>query len=140
MVTYGDYFPRKVLYNCGVSPDRKLFENGEMAYTGMQRIEKIHSDMSEIYQTLYRGHTEKNAGESKVNFADYQVERRIVSAFYDSGVLSNAERDYFQSQTLQNVDERERICVEEANILSEATKSNKVDAPIKMPVTRNIRQ
>jgi hypothetical protein len=60
MVRYGDYFSRKTLHYCGVSPEEKLFKKDETIYTGTQRMEKIRSDMLEIYQTLYRGHTEKN--------------------------------------------------------------------------------
>lgn len=140
MVTYGDYFSRKTLYNCGVSPDEKLLKKDEMAYTGMQRMGKIRSEMSEIYQTLYRGYTENTAGQAKEKFTDLQVERKIVAAFYDSGILNNAERDYFYSQTLQNVSEREQICVEEANTSAQTVKSQKVEAQIKTPVSRNIRQ
>ena len=30
MVTYGDYFPKRVLHYCGISPEQKLFKNEEM--------------------------------------------------------------------------------------------------------------
>ena len=93
MVTYGDYFSRKTLYHCGVSPDEKMFKNDEMTYTGTQRTEKIRVEMSGIYQTLYRGYTNNSARNAGGSFADFHVERGIVSAFYDSGILNNAERD-----------------------------------------------
>lgn len=140
MVTYGDYFSRKTLYYCGVSPDQKLFDNEGTTYAGMQRMEKLRSDMSEIYKTLYRGHTMNGAGQPNVDFADLQVERKIVAAFYDAGVLNNAERDYFKTQSLQSLDEREKICVEEANTSLETVKSQKVSAQVKMPLSRNMRQ
>lgn len=139
MVTYGDYFSRKTLYSCGVSPNAILLNNAETTYTGTKRTQNIRSDMSKIYQTLFRGYAE-NKGESKTDFKDLQVERKIVSAFYDSGVLSNAERDYFQTQALQGLDEREKICVEEANVSAETATSKKVDAPINIPTARNVRQ
>lgn len=140
MVTYGDYFPKRVLHYCGVSPEQALFKNEGMTYTGAQRTEKIRSEIAEIYQTLYRGHTEKNVGETKSDFADFQVERRIVSALYDSGVLSNAERDYFYTQAVQGVDERERICVEEANAMTTTAKAQKVAPQVKAISARDIRQ
>ena len=140
MVTYGDYFPKRVLHYCGVSPEQKLFKNEEMTYAGTQRMEKIRSEIAEIYQTLYRGHTENNAGEKKGAFADFQVERRIVSAFYDSGIVNNAERDYLHTQAVQALDEREQICVEEANASMESSKTQKVDSPIKMPRSRDMHQ
>ena len=139
MVTYGDYFSRKVLYNCGISPDRKMFEKEGTTYTGMQRTERIRSDISEIYQTLYRGHTEKNAGKAKEDFANFQLEKKIVAAFYDSGNLSNTERDYFLNQAI-SVDQREQICVEEANASNEIFKAQKLDSQVKIPSARNLRQ
>lgn len=140
MVTYGDYFPRRVLYNCGIPPEQKLFKNEEMTYTGAQRTEKIRLEIAEIYQTLYRGHTQNNAGKTKGEFADFQVERRIVSALYDSGILSNAERDYFHAQVAQGVEEREKICVEEANNAMTTQKTQQVDAQVKTLSARNVRQ
>jgi hypothetical protein len=139
MITYGDYFSRKTLYSCGVSVDKKLFKNDETAYTGTQRIEKIRSDMSEIYQTLHDGYTENTTAENKAAFADFRVERKIVAAFYDSGILSKAEREYFQTQTLENVDEREQISVEEANATSVTTQAKRVEAQAKTPAARDIR-
>jgi hypothetical protein len=138
MVTYGDYFSRKVLHSCGISPDQTLLNKEDNAHTGMQRTENIRSEMSNIYQTLYRGYTEKNASAEKERFDDFQIERKIVSAFYDSGILSNAERDYFQTQALQTSNERERICVEEANVSAGQVKAQQIDAQVKTPLARKI--
>ena len=138
MVTYGDYFSRKVLHDCGISPEAILFDKEENTHTGMQRTENIRLQMSEIYQTLYRGYAEKNASPANENFNNFQIERKIVAAFYDSGILNNAERDYFQTQNLQATDEREKISVEEASVSTEMIKSQKVDAQVKMPLARKI--
>ena len=138
MVTYGDYFPKRVLHYCGVSPEQKLFKNEEVTYAGTQRMEKIRSEVAEIYQTLYRGRTEKNVGETKSDFADFQVERRIVSAFYDSGIVNNAERDYLHTQAVQAFDEREQICVEEANTMTATAKAQKVAPQTKILSARNV--
>ena len=139
MVRYGDYFSRKTLHYCGVSPEEKLFKKDETAYTGTQRMEKIRLDISKIYQTLYRGYTENSASQSTMDFSDLQVERKIVTAFYDSGMLNNAERDYFYSQNLQSI-EREQISVEEANTLSQTGRSQKPESQVKTPLLRNVRQ
>jgi hypothetical protein len=128
MVTYGDYFSRKVLHNCGVSPTQILFHKDETPYPGTQRTENIRSKMAEIYQTLYRGYTDKNSTEPKEGFDSLQIKNKIISAFYDSGVLSNVERDYFQTQDLQGLNDRERLCVEEANLSVEKVKVERVDA------------
>jgi hypothetical protein len=137
MVTYGDYFSRKMLHQCGVSPTETLFHKEENANTGTQRIENIRLKMSEIYQTLYRGYTEKKAA-AKESFDNFRIESKIVSAFYDSGILSNAERDYFQRQTQRTSPEREQICVEEANALTDVSKAQKVEEPAKMPLKRDV--
>ena len=138
MVTYGDYFSRKVLHNCGVSPDKTLFDKEESTHTGMQRTENIRSKMSEIYQNLYRGYATRNASAQKEDFDSFQIDRKIVAAFYDSGILNNAERDYFHTQTLHSLTEREKICVEEANASTAAIKAQKVDVQIKTPLVRKI--
>ena len=138
MVTYGDYFSRRVLHSCGVSSDAAMLKNDGASYDGAQRMDKIRSDMSDIYQTLYRGYSEKNTANSNGNFEELQVERKIVAAFYDSGVLSSAEREYFQAQSLTNTEERERICVEEAGIMAQAVKAQRIEAPVKAPLTRDV--
>jgi UDP-galactopyranose mutase len=140
MVTYGDYFSRKVLHQCGVSPSETLLNKEESTYAGMRRTENIRLKMSEIYQTLYRGYAEKNMSTMKEVFDDLKIGRKIVSAFYDSGILNNAERDYFQTLPLQGVNEREQICVEEANMSMATTKSQKIDVQVKAPVERKISQ
>lgn len=139
MVKYGDYFSRKTLHYCGVSPEEKLFKKDEMIYTGTQRMEKIRLNISKIYQTLYRGYTENSASQSTMDFSDLQMERKIITAFYDSGMLNNAERDYFYSQNLQSI-EREQISVEEANTLSQTGRSQKPESQVKTLLLRNVRQ
>ena len=139
MVTYGDYFSRRILHFCGIPSDKILLEKDEKSYTGMGRTEKLRADMQEIYQVLRGGFAGKNGSSSQDSFDNLGIERKILSAFYDSGILNNAERDYFYSQTLQTVSEREQICVEEANMPAKTAKTQKMEAPIKTPVLRNIR-
>ena len=138
MVTYGDYFSRKMLHTCGVSPSEILFNKDENPHTGMGRTENIRLRMSEIYQNLYRGYAEKNPSAVKEDFDGLGVERRIVASFYDSGILSNAERDYFQTQSLQSVNVREKICVEEAGVSMQDVKMQRVDEQVKTPLTRKM--
>ena len=138
MVRYGDYFSRKVLHNCGISADKAMFEKVEMNYEGMQRLDKIRASMTEIYQTLFSGYEKNNAVSKNSSFEDYKVEGKIINAFYDSGVLNNAEREYFQTQTLQSKTEREQICVEEANAFTGTTKAQKVEEITKNPLKKDV--
>lgn len=139
MVTYGDYFSRKVLHYCGVSPNETMFHKEESVHTDMNRTENIRLKMSEIYQTLYQGFARNNA-DLKGGFDELQVERKIVASFYDSGILNNAERDYFQTQSLRDMTEREQISVEEASLSAEPTKIQKVAVQAKVPLERKMRQ
>ena len=139
-MVYGDYFSRKVLHFCGIPSDKILLEKDEKSYTGMGRTEKLRADMQEIYQTLRDGFADKNGSSSQGSFDDLGIERKILSAFYDSGILTNAERDYFQTQIAPSVDVREQICVKEADSVSETEKSMRVDSQAKSPLIRNIRQ
>ena len=136
MVKYGDYFSRKVLYNCGISPDKTMFSKESKNYVGEQRTEQLRSTMSDIYQTLSSGYSDKNANSTNEDISKLNFERKIVNAFYDSGILTNAERDYFQTQSLQLV-ERESICVEEANFSVQTAQSQRVEPQIQAPVMRN---
>ena len=136
MVKYGDYFSRKVLHNCGVSPDKAMFSLDAKNYAGVQRTEQLRSDMSNIYQTLYSGYEEKNA--SMVDIDKLNLEHKIVTAFYDSGILSNAERDYFQTQSLR-MNEREQICVDEAIFSEQSAISERVEPQIDAPALRSVR-
>ena len=139
-MVYGDYFSRKVLHFCGIPSDKILLEKDEKSYTGMGRTEKLREKMQGIYQTLRGGFVGKNGSSAQGAFDDLGIERKILSAFYDSGILTNAERDYFQTQTAQAVDVREQICVQEANFVSETENSSRVDSQAKLPLIRNIRQ
>ena len=138
MVTYGDYFSRKVLYHCGVSPNENLFKKEESTDTGTSRTENIRLKMQEIYQNLYRGYEQKNVSQARGNFEDFQIERKIVAAFYDSGILSNSERDYFQTQDLKSFVAREQICVEEANASASPVKAQKVAVQANKTLERKI--
>ncbi len=138
MITYGDYFSRRTLHSCGISPDKMMIKKDEMAHTGMQRMDKIRTCMSDIYKTLCTGYAEKNAAEK--DFSSLNVEGKIVSAFYDSGLINSAEKDVLAAQTMHVAGDREQICVEEATVVADAVKAPKVDTQVKMPTIRNIQQ
>ena len=138
MVKYGDYFSRKVLHNCDISPNEILLYKDGTPQPGMHRTENIRLQMMEIYQTLYRGYTGKNSTATKEEFDTFHIKSKIVSAFYDSGTITNSERDYFQKQELQISGERERICVGEADLSAGEVKTGKVDVQINVSLERKI--
>ena len=77
MVTYGDYFSRKTLHNCGVSPNTTLFKKEENTDTGMQRTENIRSKM------ILQVHDE-------LNFSVYPEEKEKVQQI----VIEEMEKAY----------------------------------------------
>lgn len=140
MLRYGDYFSRKTLYRVGLSPDERLPIKGEDAYLGDKRKGLILSDMKGIYQTFVSALNKNNVNSPKEVLSQLNVERKIVSAFYDTGVLTNEERDYFRVQSLENEPMREQIFVEEAGELSSALKSSAHSPSIKSPVVEKVKR
>lgn len=143
MLKYGDYFSRKTLNYCGISPDASLSIKGEDGYIGKNRHDNIRADMSEIYQSFYTAISGKSTTSPRAELEKLRVEGRIVSAFYDAGVLTGEERDFFKANFPCPVEEadRERISVTEAGLTEGVEKrSEKVAPQIKNPQIRNVRQ
>lgn len=139
MLRYGDYFSRKTLYRVGVSPNEKLPIKSEDAYLGEKRNGLILSDMKGIYQTFVDALNKNKVESRKEVLSELNLERKIVFAFYDTGVLTNEERDYFIAQSLENQPMREQICVQEAGERSPALNSDAVAPSIKSPVVEKVK-
>lgn len=140
MLKYGDYFSRKTLYRVGVSADKILPIKSDRDYSGDKRNGMIFEDMKGIYQTFVNALADKNVATPQDVLTELNVERKIVSAFYDAGVLSNQERDYFRGQTLFDEPVREQICVAEAEFNTATPKVQSVGAKIENPVAENVRR
>lgn len=143
MLKYGDYFSRKTLYQCGISPDAALAIKGEDAYLGNGRKQQISADMRGIYKSFATALAGKG-GSVEQEIKRLGIENRIVNAFYDSGVLDAGERDYFKSNPSLFAEagaERERISVGEATErISSAPTTSKVAQQIKPAEVSNVRK
>lgn len=144
MLKYGDYFSRKTLYQCGISPDAALAIKGEAAYLGSSRKQLISADMKGIYQSFATALAGKGGNSIGNEIKRLGIENRIVNAFYDSGVLDAGERDYFKSNPSLFAEagaERERISVGEATErISSAPTTSKVAQQIKPAEVSNVRK
>lgn len=143
MLKYGDYFSRKTLYTYGISPDRNLDIKEDVNYVGESRKEQITCDMRGIYQSFFK----PNARKDDVLFSQGEMDKlanSIVHAFYDVGILSNDERDYYKQNfaTLtKDAFDRERISVNEADVVfADVNKTERVAPQIKSPEKGNVRQ
>lgn len=145
MIKYGDYFSRKTLYTCGISPDRFLQIKSDAVYSEGDRTTEIATDIKNVYQTFVTALEKKQVKSPVQEAQNLAVYKKIVNAFYDSGVLSNKERDYFYQNdlTLNNnapLNTRESIVVSEADFsLSGEKTGKKVQAQIQQPTTKKVR-
>lgn len=94
MYTYRDYFPRRILRECGVSPDKPLNVSVTTSQTKADRVGDIKKSMHEVYSTFEKASKQK-ADISKGWIEKADIDRRILSAFYDMDILQEADREIF---------------------------------------------
>ncbi len=134
MYKYRDYFPRSVLSQCGVSPDRALDLSGGGELSAQRRQAEVLKAMAEIYSVFLRGAVQKVGQNAPALLDGLRLDERILSAFYDADVLKESDRrdfpeDYrIEKNSLsreQTAEERMSISVPESEDLH-AESSQKV--------------
>lgn len=134
MYKYRDYFPRSVLSQCGVSPDRALELPGGNALSAQSRQSEVQKAMAEIYSVFLHGAMQKFGQNAPALLDGLRLDERILSAFYDADVLKESDRrdfpeDYrIEKNSLsreQTAEERVSISVPESEDLH-AESSQKV--------------
>ena len=139
MLKYSDYFSRRILFNSGISLQEKLPIKSENEYIGADREQKLKQDMSKILSSFINAFT-KNKVENPLKQAqEFGIDKKIVSAFYDSGVISAEERDFFKTQDLFAKPEKEKISVLEAQEQVANKTSVKVEPSKQVPI-RSVKQ
>ena len=122
MTRYGDYFSRKELFYLGVNPNQELsiLDND---YNVENKYEKVTNGIKDIYEYLKNTINHNLRGkalETREDILNNKVERRIVAAFYDLGILEEKDLTRFPlNYKVNNASERQSIVVTEA--LDEAT-------------------
>ncbi|MGN0822970.1 MAG: hypothetical protein ACI4NG_04285 [Candidatus Gallimonas sp.] len=114
MYRYRDYFPRRILRQCGVSPDGAMRLPDQARCTEANRHDEIRRCMSEIYSEFLRGATEQN-GRGATLPDHLELDRRILSAFYDMDILQERDRSAFPDDYRigRSVDAAQSACREE---------------------------
>ena len=128
MVRYGDYFSRKELFYLGVNPNQELsiLKND---YNVEDKYEKISKQMKEIFEYLNNTNTLILRGKSlktREDILNNKVQRRIVAAFYDLGILEEKDLNKIPLDYKFNDLKKETIAVNEAlDIVDEVTENFK---------------
>lgn len=95
MYRYRDYFPRRILRQCGVSPDKALAEAQDSRFAGKDRQEEIGKSMARIREEFRRALAGKSGPVPTLE--ELEIDRRILSAFYDMDILQERDRAAFPS-------------------------------------------
>ena len=95
MYKYRDYFPRSVLSQCGVSPDRALDLSGGGELSAQRRQAEVLKAMAEIYSVFLHGAVQKVGQNAPALLDGLRLDERILSAFYDADVLQESDRTVF---------------------------------------------
>lgn len=143
MYTYRDYFPRRILRECGVSPDKPLVDSLSARFAGKDRLGEIKKSMSEVYSVFVRAASEKGDLPEKW-LQEARIEQRILSAFFDMDVLQERDREtvadgFHLSETGERKERtaarEERVAIEvpETEEKEVADLSPKADDPAVMP-------
>jgi hypothetical protein len=116
MITYGDYFSRKELFYLGVNPNQELdiLNNN---YNVEDKYEKVNKVMKEVYDYLKNTNNQKFRGKSlqtREEILNNKVQRRIVAAFYDLGILNEKDLNKIPLDYKINASNKESIIVNEA--------------------------
>lgn len=116
MIRYGDYFSRKELFYLGVNPNQELdILNND--YNVEDKYEKVTKIMREVYEYLKNTNNQKFRGESlqtREDILNNKVERRIIVAFYDLGILNEKDLNKIPLDYKINASKKESIIVNEA--------------------------
>ena len=116
MVRYGDYFSRKELFYLGVNPNQELnILNND--YNVDDKYEKVTKVMKEVYEYLKNTNNQKFRGKSlqtREEILNNKVQRRIIAAFYDLGILEEKDLNKIPLGYKINASEKKSIIVDEA--------------------------
>lgn len=116
MIKYSDYFSRKELFYLGVNPNKEVVMS-KKNFIGDDKYEQVAQSMLDIYDYLRQSKNENLRGKSLETASDIlnnKVERRIVSMFYDLGILEEKDLSRFPVDYKIDKPKRTEICVSEA--------------------------
>lgn len=127
MIQYKDYFSRRELFYLGIDTEKEI-EGLSKNYSGDKRTDEIDLEMKNIYRFIKASQEKLSFNESAMKTSNdilaNNVSKRIISAFYDVGILGDLDLDRFPLDykldepiktqiTVSEVEEEERVNLEE---------------------------
>lgn len=98
MMKFKDYFSRKELFYLGIDCEKEI--NGlSKEYSKDNRYDEIELEMKSIYNFIKASQKQvslnENAMKTSNDILNNNVSKRIVSAFYDVGILNEQDLERF---------------------------------------------
>ena len=130
MIQYKDYFSRRELFYLGIDSEKEI-EALSRKYNGEKRNDDIEFEMKSIYRFIKSSQEKLLLNETAMitskDILQNQVSRRIVSAFYDTGILEDVDLERFPLDYKLDEPTKTQITVSEA-IEDEPLELNEVEA------------
>jgi hypothetical protein len=130
MIQYKDYFSRRELFYLGIDSEKEIEELSKN-YNGEKRNDDIESEMKNIYRFIKASQEKLLLNEPAMitskNILHNQVSKRIISAFYDVGILDDLDLERFPLDYKLDEPTKMQITVSEA-LEDEAPEINEIEA------------
>lgn len=98
MNKFKDYFSRKELFYLGIDNEKEI-EGLSKDYSGDKKYENVESEMKNLYAFIKAAQANVSLNEEAMktsnDILNNNVSRRIVSAFYDAGILLESDKERF---------------------------------------------
>lgn len=124
MVQYKDYFSRKELFYLGINQEKEI-EALSKNYSGDSKNDDIDIEMKSIYHFIKASQEKlllnETAKKTSIDILNNKVSKRIVSAFYDVGILAECDLERFPLDYKLDEPTKTKLTV------SEAMEEEKVD-------------
>lgn len=104
MIKYQDYFPKSMLYKCGIEPEAKLIGDEDLALLEHESPDKdVYRLINSMYSNI-KEHFDKNHN-PKEDFGDLNVDRKIVAMLCDLDIVKDVNKEKYLNYIKQNSEE-----------------------------------
>ena len=117
MIQYKDYFSRRELFYLGIDTEKEI-EGLSKDFSGDSRNDDIDLEMKNIYRFIKASQEKlslnENAMKTSNDILANNVSKRIISAFYDVGILGDLDLERFPLDYKLDEPTKAQITVSEA--------------------------
>ena len=117
MVQYKDYFSRKEIFYLGIDENKEI-EALSKSYLNETKNDEIDLEMKKIYNYIRQSQEKlllnQNAKKTSNEILNNKVSKRIISAFYDTGILQECDIERFPLDYKLDEQTKTQITVSEA--------------------------